>query len=383
MLIGVPSSDGNFKTALESALLETLDNALCVRGWTQSKTAFNSIRAEMKRHYAESHSDFSQFPTYAEFVKEFKEKDAKIHRDRDRVKEGCQDWRVVEAAKRQLSGELLEAYTKDEPSNCQNAQLANVPPSEPSEALVPVSSDAPEYLGENLELIPLKSVEEQMGDQLTDQYHRATEGMRAVVKFGAMLMQIRDALGTGSTRGHGGKFGDKGTGLEAWLKQFAPSVPHATAYRFLSVAEAVQESFKLPAKAEKMLGFAGFVTATPDQLTEMEPAWQAKQLELWECIDGTSQRSWLDRLRPKKRGGDNTPRDADGKRIAEDRRSALEIKQAEARLAFDKFIFPFLENFVHENHEALLDDERLVKIHKLVIAAHAQINTVVTSRRLR
>lgn len=169
------------------------------------------------------------------------------------------------------------------------------------------------HMAEQFQLAGVPTEDQEMGAQLTDQYHRAIGGMRDVLLFGAMMIKLREVL---SARGQNfPKRGPKakGQGVDGWLATNAPAISRQTAYRFMSVAEAVQESFKIPAKAEKTLGFAGFVTAKPEDL----PApLQKKQLELFEFVDGTSQRSWLDRLRPSKaRGGDITPRDGDGKRI--------------------------------------------------------------------
>jgi len=274
-------------------------------------------------------------------------------------------------------GNCLRRQAERQPTPEQSTSLRDFAPSREAnevEICEPVrhSADNPEYLGENHELVPVKTVEQQMGDQLTDQYRRATEGMRAVVKFGAMLMQVREMIANNSTRGivRTGGADSKDTGLKAWLAQFAPTVPPATAWRFMSVAEAVHESFKLPAKVEKQLGFPGFVTAAPDQLP---PELQAKQLELWSAIDGTSQRSWLDKLRPKRKGGDNTPRNEDGTRQT----SELTPEQAIAHLTGET------RDFFHEvmNGQAvsknlwrlLTDDElRALKVALQDTACHIE-----------
>jgi hypothetical protein len=147
---------------------------------------------------------------------------------------------------------------------------------------------------------------EQMGAQLTDQYRKAVEGMRAVVRFGAMLMQVQDELETGPRVGQFSGGRGKEGGLREWLRTYATDVPYATACRYLAVAEAVREVCNLPASIKQdPAKFAAFVQASPEALEEKL---QAKQLTLWEEVDGSSQRSWMDRLKARKTPGGKTHR---------------------------------------------------------------------------
>lgn len=127
-----------------------------------------------------------------------------------------------------------------------------------------------------------------MGKQLTEQYHLAVGGMTQVLRFGAMMMGLKATL---STRGQGSGNGKKGDGVDGWLKEHAPEVKRATAYRFLHVAEAVAKEFELPAK----VSFIELATSAHSDLPEKL---QQKQTELWDFVGGTSQRSWLDRFVP-------------------------------------------------------------------------------------
>jgi hypothetical protein len=142
------------------------------------------------------------------------------------------------------------------------------------------------------------SADFEMGLQLTEQYGRAVGGMTEVLKFGAMMMLLRehiDSKNLNSTRGvklpRGVNAADGG--MKAWLKRFAPQVKEATAYRFLHVAESVAESFQLPAKVS-------FIELATKAAAELSEKLQKKQLELWDFVNGTSQRSWLDRFAPHK-----------------------------------------------------------------------------------
>lgn len=144
-----------------------------------------------------------------------------------------------------------------------------------------------------------------MGRQLTAQYQRAVSGMREVLIFGAMLWQV-EAHVTVSTRGHGGKFGDKGTGLKGWLEQHAPEISRPTAYRFLGIAKAVAEEYEavVGQKIAKNYDLPALVLADTAALSE--PA-KLKQGELFDYVAGTSQRSWLDRFKQEQeKGGKRT-----------------------------------------------------------------------------
>ena len=133
----------------------------------------------------------------------------------------------------------------------------------------------------------------EMGQQLTEQYRKAVGGMTEVLRFGAMMMGLRQHI-LNSTRGVKLPRGSNSDGgVKAWLEQFAPEVKEATAYRFLHVAEAVAADFQLPAK----VSFIELATRAPEQLSG---ALREKQDELWDFVNGTSQRSWLDRFAPAK-----------------------------------------------------------------------------------
>jgi hypothetical protein len=143
------------------------------------------------------------------------------------------------------------------------------------------------------------------GAQLTTQYHRATGGMKEVVIFGAMMMQLREehpeSVGAGrpkklSTRGQLNE--NEPFTLAKWLETYAPEVKRTTAIRFLHVTEAIAQDYVeiVGAKIAKLMPMSQLVTTALEELPETA---QAKQLELFEWINGTSQRSWLDRFNPE------------------------------------------------------------------------------------
>ena len=135
------------------------------------------------------------------------------------------------------------------------------------------------------------SEDAQMGQQLTEQYRKAVGGMTEVLRFGAMMMGLRAELSTRGKLSKGGPAKDGNGGITGWLEQFAPDIKRSTAERFLHVAEAVAADFALPAK----VSFIELATSAPEQLSG---ALREKQDELWDFVNGTSQRSWLDRFAP-------------------------------------------------------------------------------------
>ena len=159
------------------------------------------------------------------------------------------------------------------------------------------------------------------GAQLTTQYHRATGGMKEVVIFGALMMQLREEYPEIAQRGGDRK--SKSTmdfdrlTLANWLETYAPEVKRTTAIRFLHVTEAIAQDYVeiVGAKIAKLMPMSQLVTTALEELPENA---QAKQLELFEWINGTSQKSWLDRFNPEspqKRGhktkidqGNDTPK---------------------------------------------------------------------------
>ena len=191
-----------------------------------------------------------------------------------------------------------------------------------------------------------------MGQQLTDQYQKAVGGMTEVLKFGAMMMALRKhiestrGLDHATTTGRGAKY-DAGTGVTAWLKDFAPEIKKATAYRFLHVAEAVAERFQLPGK----ISFVELATRSADDL----PAkLQKKQLKLWEFVNGTSRKSWLDMFKPEGRRGGHHPRQGPPKTAEEMHAEVVKQWRVEILQHADR-----CEQFLSEGHHKLLNDAEL------------------------
>lgn len=158
----------------------------------------------------------------------------------------------------------------------------------------------------------LAALEDQAaGAALTGQYHRAVSGMREVLIFGAMLMQIEAKLAPSvHVRTLGGKLAGssrEGGGLKGWLEANAPEISRPTALRMLGVTKAIAEEYRtiVGDRIAKKFDLPALVLAQPDQLPE---AAKLKQGELFDYVSGTSQRSWLDRFQPRSSMGGYRPR---------------------------------------------------------------------------
>lgn len=163
----------------------------------------------------------------------------------------------------------------------------------------------------------------EMGAQLTEQYHKAVGAMPEILRFGAMMIRLEETL---SARGQGSGNGVKGDGVKGWLTEHAPEVSRATAYRFRDVTLAIAEDYAqlVGPKVAKQFALPDLVTADPKKLPESA---RKKQLALFAYVSGTSQRSWLDKMRPiKARGGNTYERGgAKGKRKSPDEEALIEL----------------------------------------------------------
>jgi uncharacterized protein (DUF983 family) len=155
-----------------------------------------------------------------------------------------------------------------------------------------------------------QEADRQMADALTAQYERAVGGMKEVLVFGAMAIKVKEHVTSCvRTRTQDGRHLKGGDGFKAWLEEHAPEINRATAYRLLSVTESVQAEYEkiVGAKAAKQITLPELVTTPAADLPE---ALRAKQLDLFSYVQGTSQRSWLDKFKPAPLtpGGNNHPK---------------------------------------------------------------------------
>jgi len=106
-------------------------------------------------------------------------------------------------------------------------------------------------------------------------------------------------------------------------------VKRPTALRFLNVTESICADYAqiVGAKTAKLISLPDLVTLPAKQLPQ---GCEAKQLSLFEYVNGTSQRSWLDRFNPEspqKRGsssrGNDKPRAKTAAELAQDAEDEL------------------------------------------------------------
>lgn len=171
--------------------------------------------------------------------------------------------------------------------------------------------------------------EAQMAAQLSQQYQRAVGGLWEVMKFGAMMLKLREHLVL-SARGQNSPLrgpGSSESALSTWLTNHCPDVARPTAYRFMALADGLKKELELGAKADLCL----LLDRDGDPLT---PAQQRTRNEIALFLEGKSQRQLLFRFAvadPKQRGGyHGVPR---GKITPEMR---VEAERASVRIIIDK-----------------------------------------------
>lgn len=149
---------------------------------------------------------------------------------------------------------------------------------------------------------PNGAADVKMAEQLTAQYRAAVGGMIEVVKFGAMMLALRDEL---RRRVQAGEIeaNAKGGGVEGWLREHAAEVSRPTALRFMALAEAVRELAKLGPGVD----LVHLLTASASTL---QGAMAKKRAAIENLIEGKSQRQLLlmiadDSTPPARTGGDN------------------------------------------------------------------------------
>jgi len=146
-----PASDCGFKSALEDALLEELDEALEYHGRKQGKTAFKAIRAEIKRRLEESGCDPSELPKIEDYAMggrlgpDSRDQEIRYHRS------------LLERGHPYASKAIAECRLSTEPEistpSMKNPILRNIPPSQLE--LHPVLDGFPELPPSQFE--PLKA----------------------------------------------------------------------------------------------------------------------------------------------------------------------------------------------------------------------------------
>jgi len=165
--------------------------------------------------------------------------------------------------------------------------------------------------------------------------------------------------------------GKKG-GVSEWLRIHAPEINKHKAFRFLHVAQSVAGKFELPKKIS-------FAELASKPAADLPKALQKKQLELWDFVNGTSQRSWLDQFTPK--GGSRERPNGTKRRTKAEKEFDDKAGQALDWYRFGfagiKLAFQDPENTWHH-----LDDEHLANLADLVKRFSKSVDEVCRARKV-
>lgn len=98
----------------------------------------------------------------------------------------------------------------------------------------------------------------QIAAQLTGQYQKAKAAMAEIVIFGAMALQIRDALKVCNVAQNNRGRNSEGGGFKGWLEENCPDIDRRAAYRWMEIADGLTNRFKLesPAQIREVLTLA-------------------------------------------------------------------------------------------------------------------------------
>jgi hypothetical protein len=144
-----------------------------------------------------------------------------------------------------------------------------------------------------------------VGAKLTELYHEAQSAELSILRFGAAFWAVEQAVL--ATRGQNSpERGPGAYGFSSWLRDNAPEIALATARRYRDVAEATAQRFKITDPVRVF-------SLAPEKLDDAERAKRDKVVDF--VADKSMRGLQLELGLVTTRGGDNTPRDAEGKRL--------------------------------------------------------------------
>jgi len=93
---------------------------------------------------------------------------------------------------------------------------------------------------------------ERMPEMVTEQWRRAQDGLLEILRFGAMLYEVKRALEScvvprDNARSWGGW--NKGQGLKAWLEEHCPEVNYFTARGYMAAVKGLREAAQVREEA--------------------------------------------------------------------------------------------------------------------------------------
>lgn len=90
----------------------------------------------------------------------------------------------------------------------------------------------------------------QVAAQLTGQYQKAKTAIAEIVIFGAMALQIRDALNVCNVAQINRGRNSSGAGFKGWLEENCPEIDRRAAYRWMEITDGLTTRFKLESPAQ-------------------------------------------------------------------------------------------------------------------------------------
>lgn len=128
-------------------------------------------------------------------------------------------------------------------------------------------------------------------DALMEQYGKVKVATLEIIRFGAMLCDLDDALEKACAKAPNGRRGDES--MRGWLETHCPEIKYVTAMGYKAMAADVRAFCKIPAKVPLALAMPGADGAArlPDGACPVPPSKLEKiQGDVWNLLDGKSAR---------------------------------------------------------------------------------------------
>lgn len=152
----------------------------------------------------------------------------------------------------------------------------------------------------------LKAIAKEINDGWRDTQAMFRKAIERAVYYGSLLIEVKNRLPHG-------QFG-------SWIKAECPQIPERTTRQWMVLADEAVKA--LPQIKDIDIPAHQLLIAAPDTLTEEQ---RTVQGDFFALLDGKTQKELLWGFRAP-RGGDVTPRDASGKRLAAPRRTQAQIE---------------------------------------------------------
>jgi hypothetical protein len=109
-------------------------------------------------------------------------------------------------------------------------------------------------VGKGLPALPVEALPE----MVTEQWHRAQEGLLEILRFGAMMIEVGNVIQLDKIH-HRGQH-SKGNGLQGWLSEHCPTVHYQTAMGYMRAAQGLVKMLELREETPLLQLMGGDVT---------------------------------------------------------------------------------------------------------------------------